>query len=322
MRQEQEVEISIVVPVYNEAENIASVLDEIIEVMEKLGRSFEVIAVDDGSKDNSFEILRQYYQKDSRVHVVRLTRNFGQHPAVYAGFNYSRGKILLSMDGDGQNPPEEIPNLIKVLEEGNYDFVQGWRTQRQDSYFRKFFSQFVNWFITKITGAELKDAGCGMAVYSRNAVNRLLQATHHSRYIPAEISWMGLKIKSHPITHRKREKGKSRYRIWSLFWINFDIIASISTVPVEAMGFVGMLFSLLGFLLGFIIFFRSFLFNKSVDSFVIITSLLLIFVGIQILCISVLCAYVSRVYREVQHRPYFIVMETLTDDKHHSSEDR
>jgi len=316
-----EVDISVVVPVYNEAENIASVLDEIIKVMESLDRSYEIITVDDGSKDNTFEILKQYHQQHPQVKVIRLTRNFGQHPAVYAGFNYSQGEILLSIDGDGQNPPEEIPNLIKVLEEGDYDFVQGWRTQRQDSPFRRFFSQYVNWFITKMTGSELKDAGCGMAVYSRNAVNRLLQATHHSRYIPAEISWMGLKIKSQPITHRKREKGKSRYRIWSLFWINFDIIASISTLPVEAMGFVGMLFSVLGFLLGFCIFFRSLLLNKSADSFVIITSWLLAFVGIQILCISILCAYVSRVYREVQHRPYFIVKESLTDDKYQSSTD-
>ncbi|MGC8737555.1 MAG: glycosyltransferase family 2 protein [Candidatus Hydrogenedens sp.] len=316
MKTEKEVEISIVIPVYNEAENIASVLDEIVSVMENLGRSYEIVVVDDGSKDSSFEVLKRYHEEKPQIKVIRLTRNFGQHPAVYAGFSYACGKILLSMDGDGQNPPEEIPNLIKVLEGGNYDFVQGWRTQRKDSGFRRFFSQFVNWFIKKMTGAELKDAGCGMAVYSRNAVKRLLQATHHSRYIPAEISWMGLKIKSQPITHRKREKGKSRYRIWSLFWINFDIIASISTVPVEAIGFIGMVFSLLGFLLGLFIFIRTLLLNKSVDSFVIITSLLLIFVGIQILCISVLCAYVSRVYREVQHRPYFIVMETLTDDPH------
>ena len=321
MELKKDIEISIVVPVYNEEENIGGVLDEIIEVMNCYGRGYEIIVVDDGSTDKTFEILKQYHSKHDNIQVVRLTRNFGQHPAVYAGFSYARGTIFLSMDGDGQNLPEEIPNLIKALEEGDFDFVQGWRTERQDSFLRRFFSQFVNRFISKATGSELKDAGCGMAAYSRNAVNRLLQATHHARYIPAEISWMGLKIKSHPIKHRKREKGKSRYRIWSLFWINFDIIASISTIPVEAIGYVGMLFSVLGFLLGFFIFFRSLLFNKSPDSLMIMTSLLLIFVGIQILCISVLCAYVSRAYREVQHRPYFIVRETLTDEHHPHSTD-
>jgi undecaprenyl-phosphate 4-deoxy-4-formamido-L-arabinose transferase len=241
MNMQNEVDISIVMPIYNEAANISSTLDEIIEVMEQLGRHYEIIAVDDGSKDNTFEILKDYHEKKPQVQVIRLTRNFGQHPAVYAGFNYARGKVLLSIDADGQNPPQEIPNLIKVLEEGNYDFVQGWRKHRQDRAFRKLFAHFVSWLISKMVGSPIRDAGCGMAAYSRVAVDRLLQATHHSRYIPAEIGWMGLKIKSHPISHRRREKGKSRYRIWSLFWINFDIIASI-TLYCESIGFIGLFF--------------------------------------------------------------------------------
>lgn len=314
----EDIEVSIVVPVYNEGEHITLVLDEIVNVMEQLGRSFEVIAVDDGSKDNSFEILKEYHKKDSRISVVRLTRNFGQHPAVYAGFTYARGKILLSMDGDGQNPPEEIPNLIKVLEEGNFDFVQGWRTERQDSFFRKFFSKFVNKIITKITGTNLKDIGCGMAVYNRNTVNQLLSATHYARYIPTEICWMGLKTQSLPIKHRKREKGRSRYRIWSLFWVNFDIITSISTIPVEIIGFVGILLSFLSLPLWFFLSFY-FLFeqNYKILNFIILSFLIL--EAIQLLCISIICIYISRVYREVQDRPYFIIKESLVDDKIHNT---
>ncbi len=314
MRMESDIEISIVVPVYNEEENIASVLDEIVEVMEKMGRSFEIIAVDDGSKDKSFEVLKQYHQKESRVRIVRLTRNFGQHPAVYAGFNYSRGKVAVTIDADGQNPPEEIENLVKTLEEGNYDFVQGWRKSRQDSTFRKFFSRIVNWTIKKITKVDLKDMGCGMAAFSQHAVKRLLQATHHSRYIPTEIAWMGLKVASYPIQQRKRKKGRSRYRIWSLFWINFDIIASISTIPVELMGFVGFLFALLGFGMGFRILVRRIFWNMTYNDMATVTALFFFLVGVQILCTSILCAYISRAYREVQHRPYFIVEEVISDD--------
>ncbi len=314
MRAEYDVDISIVVPVYNEAENIEAVLDEIVEVMDKFGRSYEVIVVDDGSKDNSFEVLKRYHEREPRVRVVRLTRNFGQHPAVYAGFTYARGKWVTTIDADGQNPPEEIPKLVKTLEEGGYDFVQGWRTQRKDSKFRMFFSRAVNWIIQKITGVHIQDIGCGMAVFNRTAIQRLLQATHHYRYIPAEIAWMGLKIASCPITQRERRKGRSRYRVWSLFWVNFDIIASISTFPVEIMGVVGILFAVLGFAVGMGALLWQ-VFRGGSNASIVLMSFLSLLVGVQILCLSILCAYLSRTYREVQHRPYFIVEEVVTDGR-------
>lgn len=312
MNMQNEVDISIVIPIYNEAANISSTLDEIIEVMEQLGRYYEIIAVDDGSKDNTFEILKDYHEKKPQVQVIRLTRNFGQHPALYAGFNYSKGKSVVTIDADGQNPPQEIPNLIKILEEGNFDFVQGWRQQRQDSFYRKFFSNIINWIITKITHVQLMDIGCGMACFSRNAIEKLLQATHHVRYIPSEIAWMGLKVSSYPIIQRGRKKGKSRYRIWSLFWVNFDIIVSISTLPVEIMGIIGLLFSLVGFGMSFRILLRRILWNMTYNDMATAFALFFFLVGIQILCTSILCAYISRTYREVQHRPYFIIEQVLS----------
>ncbi|MCA1902022.1 MAG: glycosyltransferase family 2 protein [Candidatus Hydrogenedens sp.] len=314
MKIENTVEISIVIPVYNEEENITTVLDEIIAVMDNLGRSYEIITVDDGSKDNTFEILKKYHGEKPQVKVIRLTRNFGQHPALYAGFNYSQGNVIVTIDADGQNPPQEIPTLIKTLEEGNYDFVQGWRQSRQDSIFRTFFSRIVNWIITKITRVQLMDMGCGMACFNRPTIKKLIQATHHSRYIPAEVAWMGLKINSLPITQRKRKKGRSRYKIWSLFWINFDIIASISTLPVEIMGFIGFLFAIIGFGIGLRILLRRILWNMTYNDMATVTALFFILVGVQILCTSILCAYISRTYREVQHRPYYIIEQVLTDE--------
>lgn len=314
MTEEKLIDISVIIPVHNEAENIEPVLDEVITELEKMNRKFEIIVVDDGSTDPSFEILKQYHQKDPRVRVIRLTRNFGQHPAVYAGLCYSRGRIVVTIDGDGQNPPEEIKNLIKTLEDGNYDFVQGWRKWRSENILRRVSSHFVNWIIKKITGVQLQDIGCGMAAFSEHAVKKLLQATHHSRYIPTEIAWMGLKTTSYPITQRCRNRGKSRYRIWSLFWVNFDIIISISTLPVELIGFIGFLFALVGFGMAFRILFRRIVWNLTYNDMATVTALFFMLVGIQILCTSILCAYISRTYREVQHRPYFIVEQVISNE--------
>lgn len=314
-------EISIVIPVYNEKENILSILMEITEVMKNLPYSYEIIAVDDGSTDGTFHILKENISSIPNLKIIRLTRNFGQHPALYAGFNYSRGKIILTIDADGQNPPSEIPKFIQTLKEGNYDFVQGWRQKRQENLLRKISSFFINWIISKITHVQLKDIGCGMACFNRKTIQKLLQASHHFRYIPAEIAWMGLKIHSLPITQRKRKKGKSRYRIWSLFWVNFDIIASISTLPVEFIGFIGLLFSLIGFAMGTRILLRRILWGLTYNDMATVAALFFFLIGVQILCTSILCAYISRTYREVQHRPYFIVQQVVDSPDDNSRTD-
>lgn len=304
-------EISIVIPVHNEEENISSVLFEIKDVMDKLGRSYEIIAVDDGSTDRTFEVLKENLSKIPNLKIVKLTRNFGQHPALYAGFKYSRGNIIVTIDADGQNPAFEIPRLIQTLEEGNYDFVQGWRKERKESPLRRLFSRIVNWIISKITRVNLNDIGCGMACFNRATIQKLLQASHHFRYIPAEIAWMGLKVLSLPISQRERIKGKSRYKVWSLFWVNFDIITSISTLPVELMGFIGLLFSFIGFAIGTRILLRRIIWGLTYNDMATVTALFFFLVGVQILCTSVLCAYISRTYREVQHRPYYIVQQVV-----------
>lgn len=308
-------EISIVIPVHNEEENISSVLFEIKDVMDKLGRSYEIIAVDDGSTDRTFEVLKENLSKILNLKIVKLTRNFGQHPALYAGFKYSRGNIIVTIDADGQNPAFEIPRLIKTLEEGNYDFVQGWRKERRDNIFRKLSSKIVNYLVRHLTGAELKDIGCGMFALTKKTAENLLQNTHHYRYIPTEVSWMGLRAYSLPISHRKREKGQSRYKLWSLFWINFDIITSISTLPVEILGVLGILFSLIGFIIALGMIIKKVIWNTPLDSITPVTSLFFLLTGVQILCTSILCAYLSRCYREVQDRPYFVVKEILGNEK-------
>ncbi|MCX8064221.1 MAG: glycosyltransferase family 2 protein [Candidatus Hydrogenedentes bacterium] len=304
-------EISIVIPTYNESENILSVLSEIKEVMDNIDRPYEIIVVDDGSTDGTLEVLKKNLSTFPNLRIIRLTRNFGQHPAIYAGFNYSRGKIIVTIDADGQNPPSEIPRLIQTLEEGNYDFVQGWRKERKGTSIRKIFSRIVNWTISKITRSNLKDIGCGMACFTKSTTQKLLQASHHFRYIPAEVAWMGLKVYSLPISQRERVKGKSRYRVWSLFWVNFDIIASISTLPVEVIGFIGVIFSLIGFAMGTRILLRRILWGLTYNDMATVTALFFFLVGVQILCTSVLCAYISRTYREVQHRPYYIVQQVM-----------
>src|SRR5688572_17850945 len=181
-------EISVVVPVYNERPNLERLHQELTAAMEAYGRYYEIVAVDDGSSDGSFEALRDLHQRDPRLRVVRLARNFGQNPALYAGFGKARGEIIVTIDADLQNSASDIPKLVDKLGEG-YDLVQGWRTQREDNLFRRTASRGINKIVSRLTGVKIHDLGCGMKAYRRQVIERLSLSTHRSRYLPAETAW-------------------------------------------------------------------------------------------------------------------------------------
>lgn len=305
-------EISVVVPVYNEAPNLATLYAELTLALEAYGHPYEIIAVDDGSRDGSFEILKGFHDKDARVRVLRLARNFGQSPALYAGFDHARGQYVVTIDADLQNPPSEIPPLLEKLREGTYDVVQGWRINREDSLPRRTASRLVNWFVTRSTGMKVNDLGTGLKAYRRDVVEHLSLARHQARYIPAETAWLGVRVGEVKVAHRNRGAGESKYPLFQLLRVNFDLITSISTAPVQAMGFVGILFSLLGFLAALRVFYVR-LVHGDVNQLTSVIALFLVLAGVQILCTSVLCAYVSRIYLEVQQRPYYIVGEFIKD---------
>jgi undecaprenyl-phosphate 4-deoxy-4-formamido-L-arabinose transferase len=302
-------EISVVVPVYNEAPNLERLRDELVAALEPLGRSFEVIAVDDGSRDDSFAVLRRIHEGDARFRVVRLLRNFGQNPALYAGFAQVRGGVVVTIDADLQNPPAEIPKLIAKLEEG-FDVVQGWRERRQDNPLRRMASGAINALVRRLTRTEIRDLGSGIKAYRRAVVDRLAAATHHARYLPAETAWLGVRVGDVKVEHRSRQAGESKYGLAALLRVNFDMIASISTAPVHLIGLVGLLCSLIGFgMAGFILYMR--LIYGNYNPLATVSALFFVLAGVQMLCTSILCEYISRIHVEVQQRPYYIVGETL-----------
>ena len=304
-------EITVLFPVYNEAPNLRALYAEITEAMERYGRSYEILAVDDGSRDGSFDILKELHDSDARLRVLRLARNFGQNPALYAGFAHARGGIIVTLDADLQNPPEEIPKLVEKLDDG-YDMVQGWRRERRDNFFRRAASRAVNRVVSALTRVEIHDLGSSMKAYRREVVERMSEARHHCRYIPAETAWHGLRIGEVEVSHRDRAAGETKYGLFALLRVNFDMIASISAAPVQIIGMLGAFFALLGFLGAARVLYVFFFLEKgSIEDLQIILAAFFVLGGVQMLCTSILCEYVSRIYTEVQGRPYFIVGEKL-----------
>lgn len=303
-------EISIVVPVYNEAPNLDMLYAELTQTMEAYGRSYEVVAVDDGSRDQSFEVLRGVHARDSRWRVVKLARNFGQNPAVYAGFEQVRGKVVVTIDADLQNPPSEIPKLVDGLESGAFDVVQGWRMNREDNAFRRAASRAINRLVSRITRVKINDLGSGMKAYRRDIVRQLCLSTHGSRYLPAETAWLGVKVGEVQVAHRSRAAGDSKYGVLALLRVNFDMVTSISSAPIHLIGAMGGIFALIGFAMALRVFYWRFVLGNY-NEFAAIAAMFFVLSGVQMICTSIMCEYISRIYNEVQRRPYYIVEETL-----------
>lgn len=302
-------EISVVIPVYNELPNLDELLKRTVATMESLGRSFEILAVDDGSSDGTFEAMRAFREQDPRLRVVRLARNYGQTPALYAGFANVRGRLIVTLDADLQNPPEELTKIVATLDEG-HDVVFGWREDRHDSLFRRGASKILNRIVSWLIGARIRDLGCGLKGLTRECVDRLNQLTHQSRYLPAEIMWLGVDLAEVRVDHRPRERGSSKYNIFDLLRLNFTIISSISTAPVKIVGAMGWLFSLAGFFMGIRIFLMRLWYGHYSD-LASVTAIFFILAGIQLIATGMMCEYIARIFTEVQRKPYFTIREVL-----------
>jgi undecaprenyl-phosphate 4-deoxy-4-formamido-L-arabinose transferase len=302
-----EPEISVVIPVFNEAPNLKELYSRVVAAMEPLERSFEVVTVDDGSTDGSYEILSELQAADPRLRVVRLARNFGQTPALYAGFAHVRGRIILQLDADLQNPPEELVKLIAKLDEG-YDVVQGWREIRQDAGLRRYASKTLNGIVSWATGARIRDLGCGLKGFRREVIDNLGRFTHHTRYLPAELVWLGASIAEVKVAHCERAGGDSKYSMWTLLRLNFDMIASVTTAPIKFVGFLGLILSLVGFGMGALIGVKRIVYG-SFNQFVTVTALFFVMAGLQLIATGLLCEYISRIFIEAQNKPYYIIRE-------------
>ena len=308
---------SMVVPIFNEADNIDRLIDEVIPVMESLNGPFEVIAVDDGSSDSSFEKLKVLRQKEPRLKIIRFRGNFGQTAAFSAGFAQARGEIIITIDADLQNDPADIPALIAKLEEG-YDIVSGWRFDRQDKFIsRKLPSMIANKIISWTTKVHLHDYGCSLKAFHRDVVKNINLYGEMHRFIPAVASWMGVKVAEVKVNHRPRIAGVSKYGIDRTIRaipdpITVKFLLSYSTSPIQIFGLLGLFSGGGGFLLALWLSFQKVVMDIPLSNRpALLLAVLLILVGVQLISIGLLAEMMSRTYHESQNKPIYVIKDIL-----------
>jgi glycosyltransferase involved in cell wall biosynthesis len=318
-------EISIFLPVFNEEPNLRPLHGKLDEALEKLGRSAEIIYVDDGSTDGSLNALRELAVLDPRVRVVALRRNYGQTPAMSAGIDAARGEVLIPMDADLQNDPADIARLLEKIDEG-YDVVSGWRKNRKDPLItRKIPSMIANWLISKIGGVPLHDYGCSLKAYRRESLEDVHLYGEMHRFIPIYASWTGARVAEIPVEHHARTMGKSKYGLSRTLKVVFDLMtikfmASYQTKPIYIFGTFGMLAIALSFIAG--IWATVLKFWKGV-SFILtplpLITIVMLAIGIQFLLMGLLAEMLVRTYHESQAKRIYAVREKIGFDKDRES---
>jgi glycosyltransferase involved in cell wall biosynthesis len=317
-------ELSVILPIFNEADNIEPLFEELIPAMEATGRSFEIIAVDDGSHDTSYAQLVAVHQRDARVRVVRLRRNFGQTAAFAAGFDRAAGQVIITMDADLQNPPADIPKLLAKMDEG-YDVVSGWRVNRWQEGFAALFtrripSAIANWTISTVTGVHLHDYGCSLKAYCRDVAREIRLYGDLHRFVPAIASYYGVSIAEVPVSYRARQFGKSKYGLSRTIRVLLDLLTvrfllSYSTRPIQIFGLMGMASIVLGAGIGVYLTAIKFLYGAALaERPLLLLAIMLFSVGVQLVLMGLLAEIVTRTYYESQNKPIYTVREELGDD--------
>jgi glycosyltransferase involved in cell wall biosynthesis len=308
--------VSVVIPLYNEEENVQELHGNLKAVLDKNSLEYEILYVDDGSTDRTLELLQKIQSEDNHVIVLSLRRNFGQTAAFAAGFDYSRGDVIVTMDGDLQNDPEDIPKLLEAIK--NCDLVSGWRKKRKDPFFsRRLPSIMANWLISKVTGVNLHDYGCSLKAYRREVVKNLKLYGEMHRFIPAVASWYGVRIAEVETTHYPRKRGKSKYGISRTMKVVLDLITvkflqSFSTKPLQFFGPIGIISGLLGFLISLYLTLEKFLSGKDIGGRpLLLLGALLIIVGIQFIGMGLLGEMMVRVYHETQKKPIYVIKKVI-----------
>jgi glycosyltransferase involved in cell wall biosynthesis len=311
--------LSVVVPVYNEAENIPRLYDRLTEELEQLDVIYEIIAVDDGSRDQSFAILQNLAQTDTRLRVIRFRRNFGQTPAFAAGFDHARGAVIVTIDADLQNDPADIARLLQKLDEG-YDVVSGWREKRQDPYWsRRFPSQIANRLISWATGVHLRDYGCSLKVYRTEVLRNIQLYGELHRFIPAVASWQGVAVAELSVRHAPRQFGKSKYGISRTIRVMLDLLTvrfllSYATRPMQIFGLFGLLSILVGGVINLYLVFWKFLTGADLaDRPLLLLGTLLLILGVQFISMGLIGELVVRTYYETQKKSIYVVREMLNN---------
>ena len=323
MEAEATVRYSVVVPFYNEQENIPPLYMKLTEVMDSIGESYELVFVDDGSKDNTFKVLSEIYEHDRRVNLVRLRRNFGQTPALKAGFDFARGEVIISMDGDQQHDPEEIPKFLEKIEEG-YDLVSGWRYARRDHWLmRQIPSRTANWLMAKLSGVDLHDFGTTFKAYRREILQEIQLYGELHRFIPALASTTGARIVEVPIENLERKAGRSNYGISRTIRVFLDLVMvkfllDYSTRPLQFFGLLGLGGTGAGLLIGTYVLFKKLYYHISVMTQhgpLLLLSIALLVSGIQFISMGLLGEIMARTYYESQNKPIYALREVKSHRK-------
>jgi len=308
-------ELSIVIPIRNEAPALRELHRELTETLTRWGRSYEILAIDDGSTDASFAILAELQAMDPRLRVIRFRRNFGQTAAFAAGFDHARGRLIVTADGDGQNDPRDIPAMVELAERG-HDIVCGWRKDRKDSFLsRQLPSMIANSLISVVTGVHLHDYGCSLKVFRAEVVKSLRLYGEMHRFLPAIASEQGVSIVEMVVNHRPRQHGRSNYGISRTVRVTLDLLTlkfllSYSTRPLQIFGLIGFALGLLGTLIsGWLAYERLFGMEALSNRPLLLLGILLISTGFQLVTIGLLAELQARTYRESTNKPTYTIRE-------------
>ncbi|MBI3986772.1 MAG: glycosyltransferase [Lentisphaerae bacterium] len=301
--------VSIVIPVFNEASNLDELLRRTLAVARALGRAFEIVLVDDGSADASSDMItRSAADHPGEIVAVLLNRNYGQHAAVMAGFAQSKGDMVITLDADLQNPPEEIPKLVGAMEQG-HDVVGSVRVPRHDPLFRRLSSFLINRITARVTGVMMHDYGCMLRAYRRHIVQAMLQCNERSTFIPVLANSFARKTTEVEVSHAERHAGTSKYGVWKLINLQFDLLTGMTTFPLRMLSAWGLLVSFFGVGFGVLILILRFLWGPEWAAQGVFTlfAILFIFVGVQFVGMGLLGEYIGRTYHDVRGRPRYFV---------------
>jgi undecaprenyl-phosphate 4-deoxy-4-formamido-L-arabinose transferase len=305
--------LSVVIPVFNEAENLSDLCSRLINVLDGIGRPYEIIFTNDGSSDDSYSILRNMHQRyPEKIRVIDFNGNFGQHMAIMAAFERVRGEVVVTLDADLQNPPEEIPKLLAAIDDG-YDVVGGYRKNRQDNPFRRYASRVINFVRERTTHIRMRDQGCMLRAYRRNIVETIAASGESSTFIPA----LALSYARNPteveVEHAARAAGDSKYRLYDLIRLNFDLMTGFSLVPLQLFTLFGILVSALSGLLVIYLMLRRLILGPEVEGVFTLFGILYFLLGVAIFGLGLVGEYIGRIYLEVRHRPRYIIREVIEE---------
>jgi glycosyltransferase involved in cell wall biosynthesis len=319
------IDVSFVIPVFNEEENLPDLYRELSAACEKISGAIEIIFIDDGSEDGSFAALAKIQAGDRRVKVIRLRKNFGQTAALSAGFDLARGGIVITLDADLQNDPADAPLLIAKIREG-YDIVSGWRIKRKDKFVsRRLPSKAANWIISKITKVKLHDYGCTLKAFRLDVVKHIKLYGEMHRFIPAIASTMGVAIAEVPVNHRPRIHGQSKYNITKSIRVSLDLLTvkfllSYSTRPLQIFGLFGLIAGLAGVVLGGVLSYERIISKQSIANRpLLLLAVLLIVIGIQFITMGLLGEIMVRAYHEAVEKHIYAVREVIGSDSEEKS---